>query len=425
MLASCSYAPSWLGGAEHEKPKLAGERKEALTSISSIQADKTISNAQMLPQVSFNNNWEKNSSISGNLALAKSLSKHSASIGGGNDFSHSLIPAPVVSGGLVFVMDSAGIISAHDAGNIDTIRWKSEEIADEDEREVIGGGLTISSGMLYATSGQGMVAAFNSADGKLLWKKNLAFPLRGSPRASADRVVITTIDNQSYGLSAKTGDILWNHRGINETASVMNNVSATIISNDVLIPYSSGELFAVSLADGREHWSDSLMQNRQTLASSVFSGIGGDPLVEGSVVFITGNNGLTTALDMNQGRRLWQVQAGSINSPWLAGSDVFVLATDSNLLAIEKATGKVRWVTQLASFEDMKSKRRPITWRGPVLTSSGLVVVSTSGEMNFIDSATGSISSTVDIPDNIMTPPVVAGGKIYLVGQDATLYSFE
>jgi outer membrane protein assembly factor BamB len=234
-----------------------------------------------------------------------------------------------------------------------------------------------------------------------------------------------TIDSQTYGLSAKTGDILWNHRGINETAAVMNSVSATIIGNDILIPYSSGELFSVSLADGKEYWSDSLMQSRHTKASSVFTGIGGDPVVEGNVVFITSNNGVTTALDMSKGRRLWQQQAGSINTPWLAGDELYVLTADNMVVDIVKYTGKIRWATQLASYEDSQNKRGAISWRGPVMAGGKLVAVSSNGKMVFVSPTTGKVEEIRDIPDNIVTAPVVSGGRLYLVSQDATLYSFQ
>ncbi len=426
LLASCSHLPSWMGGAEDSKPKLPGERKLALAVEGQVEPDDSLKNkTPVLPAVSVNNDWEKNSSISGNLAGGKFDNKTSATIGGGIDFSHSLVPSPVVGGGLVFAMDAAGIVSAHDASDVSNIRWAVNAVADEDEREVFGGGLTLSSGVLYATTGQGQAAAINVANGAVLWKKNFATPLRGSPRVSGDKLVIMTIDSQTYGLSAKTGDILWDHRGINETTAVMNSVSPTIVGSYVLIPYASGELFTLSLADGKELWGDSIMQNQHTQASGVFTGIGGDPVVEGSVAFVTSNNGLTTAIDIEKGKRIWQQQAASINTPWLAGDDLFVLTADNVLVDMLKYSGKVRWVQKLASYEDTDSKQRPISWRGPVLVNGRLVVVSSNGQMVFVSATTGKVEETRDIPNNIVTAPVVAGGKLYLVSQDATLYSFQ
>jgi|CXWL01.1.fsa_nt_gi outer membrane protein assembly factor BamB len=428
-LAACSHMPSWMGGRVEEKPKLAGERKVALELDSQLKVDESLKNKPpVLPAVTANADWAQNNGLftaaKGNLSGGKFDIKNSARAGDGNDFSHSLVPRPVVAGGIVFAMDSAGIISAHDATDISKVKWVSNVVADADEHEVIGGGLAVDSGVLYATTGQGQVAAISTVNGKQLWKKSFSIPLRGSPRASGTRVVVMTIDSRTYTLSTKTGDILWEHRGINETAAVMNSVSPTIAGDDVLVPYSSGELFSLSLADGKELWSDTLLQNKYR-PSMVFTGIGADPVVDGSVAFVASNNGLTTAISIPQGKRVWQQQAGALNSPWLAGDELFLLTSDNELVDFVKYTGKIRWTKALASYEDPESKQNPISWRGPVLVDGKLVVVSSNGQMVFVSAATGKIIETKSIPDNIVTAPVVAGGKLYLVGQDATLYSFQ
>lgn len=429
-LAACSHLPSWMGGMEDQKPKLQGERKVALAVESQLQVDSELkNNPPVLPNVVANTEWAQSSggftAATGNVAGGKFDIKNSASVGGGNDFSHSLIPRPVVAGGAVFVMDSAGVISAHDASDIGKVKWVSSAVADADEHEVFGGGLAVDSGILYAVTGQGQVAALSVADGKKIWQKNFSVPLRGAPRVAGERVIVMTIDSHTYALSTKTGDILWDHRGINETAAVMNSVSPAIAGDDVFVPYSSGELFALSIADGKELWSDSLLQNKHTQASVVFTGIGGDPVVDGVVAFVAGSSGVTTAIDIAHGQRIWQRQTGSLNTPWLAGDELFLLTSDNVLVDFVKYTGKIRWTTALTSYEDPKEKQNPISWRGPVLIDGKLVAVSSEGQIVLVSAASGKIIETKSIPDNILTAPVVAGGKLYLVGQDATLYSFQ
>ncbi len=428
-LTACSYMPSWMGGKTEEKPRLEGERKVALVETGKLKADAALKNSTpVLPAVVPNADWSEHSgkftAVSGNLAGGKFDKENSAKAGDGNDFPHSLLPRPVVAGGMVFVMDAAGVISAHDAVDISNVRWKSEAVADEDDDEVMGGGLAVEGNVLYATTGQGQVAAINIADGKKIWQKNIATPLRSSPRVSGDKVIVVAIDSHSYALSAKTGDILWDHRGIDETAAVMNSVSPTIVGNNVLIPYSSGELFALAM-DGKELWSASILQNRYNQMASAFTGIGGDPVIDGEVAFVTSNNGVTAAINMASGKQVWQQQAASFNTPWLAGDELFLLASDNVLVDFVKYTGKIRWLTQLDSYEDPENKSRPISWRGPVLADGKLVAVSSNGKMVLVSAASGKIVETKSIPSNILTAPVIAGGKIYLLRQNATLYSYQ
>lgn len=428
-LASCSYAPSWMGGITESKPKLPGERKVALASSGKLDTDAALKNTTpILPKVTANENWAQSngnfSAATGNLSGGKFIGKTSAEVGKGNNFTHNLIPHPIVSGGTVFAMDSAGIISAHDAVDISKVKFVSKAVADSDENEVVGGGLAVDAGILYAVTGHGQVAALNAADGKVIWQKNYTVPMRGAPRVSGDRVVVMTIDSQTYGLSSKTGDILWVHRGIDETALVMNSVSPAMSGDDVFIPYSSGELFALSAVDGKELWGDVLLKNKYTEAS-VFTGIGGDPVLDGVVAFVAGSNGITAAIDTGRGQRIWQVEAGSINTPWLVGDELFMLTTDNVLVNLVKYTGKIRWAVALDSYDDPDDKSDPITWRGPVMVDGKLIIVGSNGKMVVVSAANGKIVETQSIPDNILTAPVVAGGRLYLVGQDATLYSFQ
>ncbi len=430
MLSACSHMPSWMGGSTEEKAKLPGERKVALPVESKLKIDDALKNSPpVLPAETANANWTQGNGMftaaTANLSGGKFDNKNSAKAGSGNDFSHSLVPNPVISGGVVFVMDAAGVISAHDAADISKVRWKSKVVADKDEHEVIGGGLAVDGAVLYATTGQGQVAAVSVENGAKIWSRDFTSPLRGAPAVSGTKLVIMTIDNQTYGLSSRTGDILWDHRGIDETAAVMNSVSPTIAGDDVLIPYSSGELFALSIADGKELWSDSLMQSKHTQASGLFSGIGGTPVVDNGIAFACGNNGLTTAINMALGQRVWQQQVASLNTPWLAGDDLFLLTTDNVLVDFVKTTGKIRWVSQLDSYENAKEKTKPITWRGPVLVSGRLLLVSSNGKLVSVAAVSGKIMETKSIPGNIITKPVVAGGRLYLVSQDATLYSFQ
>ncbi len=73
----------------------------------------------------------------------------------------------------------------------------------------------------------------------------------------AGRLFAVTIDNQTYALNAASGEVLWSHRGINETAGLMSSASPAVTGDTVIVPYSSGEIYALSVTDGKEIWSDS------------------------------------------------------------------------------------------------------------------------------------------------------------------------
>lgn len=429
-VSGCSYMPAWMGGRKDDTPKLPGTRIAVLPVNSELQPDESLKDAPVtLPAATMNTDWPQHTgmvtALAGNLGAGGLDKVTQASAGDGESFDHVLIPRPVVAGGMAFAMDSVGNISAHDAADVSHVRWESKGVAEEDEPHLIGGGLAFDQGRLYATSGGGRVAAFDAATGKELWHKSLRVPFRSAPRVDGGKLFATTIDNQVYALNALNGDILWNARGINETADLMNSVSPAVAGDVVIVPYSSGEIYALSVADGREIWNDSLSPGTRTQASSFFAGIGGDPIIDSGVVFAVSSGGMLSVLAANSGQRLWERPIGAINTPWVAGDYMFLLTTDNTLLCFIKYDGRIRWATKLASFEAEELKRRPISWKGPVMVDGRLAVVSSNGQLVLVNATDGKITATKEIPDDIYTSPVVAGGRMYLVSQDATLYSVQ
>lgn len=423
-VSGCSYMPSWAGGKEEVKPHLPGDRIAVLPVGEELQPDSALKDIPVIPP-SPKENDEFTQHI-GNLAVKGNFDNETHTHAGkGNSFDFALIPSPVIGGGMVFSMDAVGNISAHDMNNLGNERWNSVGVADEDETEIRGGGLAYDNGHVYATSGRGVVAAFDASNGKQLWRKNLLISFRSAPRVAGDKLYATTIDNQLFVMNKATGDLSWSQRGIGETAGLMNSVSPAVANEMVVVPYSSGEVYALAIADGKEIWNDSLSLNQHTQASAFFAGIGGDPVIDDSVVFAVSSSGMVSALTMAGGQPIWNRPIGSINTPWLAGDFMYMLTTDNTLICFVKYDGRIRWSTKLASYEDEDKKKKPISWKGPVMVNSNMALVSSNGQLVLVSAVDGKVVATKSIPDEIYTPPVVAGGHMYLVSQDATLYSLQ
>jgi outer membrane protein assembly factor BamB len=430
-LSSCSHLPSWAGGKKEEKAKLSGERISALPASAETKPDETIKDMPVtLPPATANSDWQQHTGIftaaTANLAAKGHFDNvTSATAGKGESFEHIMVPRPVVGGGKVFAMDGVGNISAHDAANIKKILWKSKGISEEDEPDIMGGGLAYDQDRLYATSGRGAVMALDASSGKVIWRKAMHLPFRASPKVAGGKLYVITIDNQVYALNASDGDIAWNQRGISEAAGMMNSVSPVVAGEAVVVPYSSGEIYVLAAVDGKEIWSDSLSPGKRTQASALFAGIGGDPVVDGAVVCAVSSGGMVSVQALATGQHVWQRPIGSLNTPWIAGDFLFLISNDNVLISFVKYDGRIRWATKLDSYEDEKAKKHPLVWKGPVLVADQLAMVSSNGRLLLADAGTGKVAAIKSIPEDIYTAPVVAGGRMYLVGQDATLYSVQ
>jgi outer membrane protein assembly factor BamB len=191
------------------------------------------------------------------------------------------------------------------------------------------------------------------------------------------------------------------------------------------VPYSSGELFALRVENGRVAWSDSLAASRRAGALANLADIRGMPVIDRGLVIAVSHSGRMAAIDERSGGRAWDQEIGGVNMPWPAGDFVFVLSNDNEVVALTRQGGRVRWVTSLPRYSDPEDRSGAIIWSGPVLAGERLWLVSTSAELIAISPANGEILQRFPLPDAAYLAPVVAEGTLYVLTDGGELVAFR
>ena len=104
---------------------------------------------------------------------------------------------------------------------------------------------------------------------------------------------------------------------------------------------------------------------------------------------------------------------------------MFAVTSDAKLLCVSRATGKIRWISQLRRWQKEKKKDKAIRWTGPVLAGGRLIVVSTRGEMVYVDPTSGDVQSRIDMDKSMSLSPVVANNMLYVLADDGKLTAFR
>ena len=428
ILSACSSFPDWMGGGEEEaeKPKLPGKRIEVLADSSRIKVDDSLSDvAVVVPELKANENWRQAGGspqgMAGNLEISGFTHSERVHIGDSNKWEQPLYSAPIEDAGVVYAMDSKGYITAHEAADIDKVKWTNKSAVDKDESDILGGGLAFDNNHVYVTIGRGKIYALNAADGKEIWNKTIGIPLRAAPKALGDKVYALSVDNQIFALDAQTGKQLWNHRGINENAGYLASISPAITDSIVIAPYSSGEIHALDSVSGQDLWNDSLLKPHRTAATSVFSGIGSNPVIKDDTVYAVGSDGFVAAFSLMNGRRIWEQDISSLNTLWVAGDFIYMISIENQLVCLYRMDGRIKWIRQLQRYEDEKKHLNPYFWFGPMMAGGQLLVAGVNGQMLALSPKDGSTLATIEIPENITGAPIIAGGRMYVLTRDARL----
>jgi outer membrane protein assembly factor BamB len=428
--------------------KLRGERISVMSLDESLKPDETLTSTDVvLPAPYRNDAWPNPGGYASNAMyhLEATGPLHqiwSQQAGKGSDTDSRLTAPPIVANGTVYVLDAEAHLYAFDAqsGNAQWNRSLTPNGGDSllndatlgllgkdsatDPTKGAGGGLAFDDGKLFATTGFGDVIGMG-ANGRQIWKINLGVPIVNAPVASGGRLFVSTQDNHFYALAQSDGRKLWDHQGITETAGILESTSAAVAGEFVIAPYTSGELFALRVQNGRPAWSDMLTSAGGVTALSELDDIAGRPVVDRDMVFAISHSGLMAAITLSTGDRSWSRDVGGIQTPWVAGDFIYVLSTDQRLICLTRKEGRVKWVHQLTRWENESEKSNPVVWAGPVLVSDRLILVSSHGYAESISPYTGKLLGRMQIPAAAFIAPVVANDTLYLWTNDAHLVALR
>ncbi|MDE2228843.1 MAG: PQQ-like beta-propeller repeat protein [Alphaproteobacteria bacterium] len=331
---------------------------------------------------------------------------------------------PVATGGRVYAMDANDVVSAYDARNGDRL-WHFDPQPKNDDDQMFGGGIAYSDGRIFVATGYAQVIAIDAATGKEIWRQGLASPAHGPPTVADGRVFAITVDNELEVLAASDGRRLWTHNGIPEPAGLLIGASPAVEGDTVIVPYSSGEIYALRVENGRAVWSDNLATARPLGALSSLADIRGQPVIDRDRVFAISHAGILVSIDLRTGNRVWEQDIGGTHMPWVAGDYIYVLANDRDLVCLLRSDGHVRWVRPLPRYGDEKDKTDPLRWSGPVLAGDRLVVISSNGEALSVSPYTGKLLGQVKFSDGVYLDPVVAGRTLYVITDEADLVALR
>lgn len=411
-----------------------GERITVIGSNSFLAPDYTQGQIKIkLPAPHKNIKWAQNGGNSlhlmGHIKASEKLEEFwSESIGKGNSKRNQLIASPIIAYGVVFAVDTEGVVTARriDDGKQIWKRRLKPQNKEEKKSSLKGAGLAEFNKKIYATTGFGDVFCLDMMNGKILWRKSLNMPIRIAPSINSGRLIVQSFDNTLYVLDAENGEELWKNKTDYETTTLVGGASPAYDAKmDVVVAaFSNGELRAFKASTGTPLWTDMLVSHRRTNSLSSIDTIKANPVVDGNKVFAVGYNSVLAAIDLRTGNRLWEKEMGSTTQPWIVGDYLYILTNNFELLAINKQNGKIIWNTIIPK-ETGNEEINGVFASGPILANNRLLVTTSNGYIFAISPYTGEILSYVSVDEGIELSPVVADETIIFLTNDAEMIAYK
>lgn len=419
-----------LACSSENKVPLSGERETIFAFDQNVVADPSAKGASIvLPSPQTNSTWAM---ASGNAAHAMEPVSFSSnpnliwnrSVGRGSGTAERLLNGPVASGGVVYTVDTYGIVKATRIENGDVL-WENDSTPENKSTQPFSGGLAFENGKIFCATPAAEIVMMDGATGAIEKRFPLTAPVRAAPTVDQGFIYVVTINNQLEAFNYNTGEALWSHTGMIESAGLLGGASPAVSQQIVIVPYTSGEVYALNRSTGAVLWSDTLTNFRRLDPVSSLFHIKARPVIYRDVVYLISHGGQMRALRLQTGEKLWEKQIAGIRTPAVSGDFIFMVSAQEELICMNRLTGAVVWVEKLQQFKDMEKREDKIMWAGPVLAGHHLALVSSHGQLILCDPKSGKTVQTLSVDGPALLSPIVVDQTLLVLTDKADLAAYR
>lgn len=349
-----------------------------------------------------------------------------AEIGQGNSRRHRISADPVAADGRVFTMDSrAGVVATSLTSG--TPLWTADLQPGFDRGgNISGGGLAVSGGRLFVTTGFGELIALDAASGAVAWRQRLDAGI-GAPTVADGTVYVVSRNNQGWAIDADTGRLEWNVPGTATGAVLAGGAAPAVSGRLVIMPFGSGEIGGVLRRSSAFLWNTSVAAGRNGVAYANINDVTSDPVVVGNRVYIGNQSGRVVAFDTTRGSQLWQADEGAYSPVLHTGGDLFFISDRNELIRLDAGSGARVWGTELPLYVNDRVRRRRAVYThfGPILAGGRLVMASGDGNVRFFSPESGALTGALELRQGAAAHPIVVGDTLLVVTEDGRLTAFR
>ena len=229
-------------------------------------------------------------------------------------------------------------------------------------------------------------------------------------------VYLVSNDESAWSVDAETGRVNWTLDNFSDVNNLISNSAPALSEKFAIFGYGSGEVQAVFRKSGLAIWSTSISGGRSGRAVSIVDDIVTSPVVDGSTVFVANASGRITALNLDNGERIWGKPLGTLGNIWPAGDSLFLVNDLSQLVRMDKYSGDIVWSVQLPSFLKInpRKSKEVVAHFGPIVASGRVILASSDKKIRVFNPIDGSLIDDVRVPSGATSNPVIAVSYTHL-----------
>ena len=290
---------------------------------------------------------------------------------------------------------------------------------------------------IYVADNLGFIYKINVENGKVIWIKNHAIPLKSNIKIFKDKLYLINQDNRVLCLDVKEGSMVWDVRSVASFIKSQSLLSLAISKKgNLVILNSSGDLMKIKTENGQILWTLGTLGSFYAHDTDFFSS-SDIVLTDNDVILSTLNS--TFSFNLTTGQPNWQTQIGSTSTPIVDENNIFVVSDNGYLVNIDRKSGEIVMSANILKFlkkKDWKNffttpyyalEEKQITSKitGVIMGSRKIYITSLNGYLIVCSATSGEIEYFKKIADIITAAPIISNGSLYVLTEKSRIIGFN
>jgi len=263
---------------------------------------------------------------------------------------------------------------------------------------------------VYVGTDAGQLVALDWQDGEESWRFDSQGSIESRPTAADGRIFVTDSDDILYAVDSVTGEHLWEHQQQAPEFFTIKGGGQPLVDGDILYTgFSDGSLVAMYADSGDEIWSAQLGDE---------TGEFGDvdlPIIDrGDTLIATSHAGGIYSVEKESGALMWHVDQGDVTGVTEEQGWLFATTATGAVFAVDTRDGEIEWEFELPDGQSGMD----VGLAGPFVT-----VATAAGPMYWLDLRSGAPVTAWAPSSGFQSTPVFDDQYGYVMSNRGYLYS--
>ena len=317
---------------------------------------------------------------------------------------------PAEQGNTLYVIDRRGWVQALDAGKGDE-RWRVDLDLD------VSAGPGLGDDLVVVATRKGQVVALDRHDGKERWRASVTSEVLAPPAIGDGVVIVQSVDGRVAAFAAATGKRLWLFERSEPALSLRGTSTPVVVGDAVLAGFASGKLAALNLSDGRQLWEIPVAEPHGRTEIERLIDVETPVLVTARALIAAAYQGRIVAVSLENGRLLWSREISTYSALSADADNVYVSDARGAVYALDLRSGATVWKQDQLHGRQLSA---------PMVTGQAVAVGDFDGYIHWLARDDGRFLARTRIASAaVLVPPLADGATLYVEAQNGELAAYR